>query len=155
MKKNDLYISGSGYGAVFSAYLARAIIDRNKDPASIFWTKINLKGLLLGNPCVNHDECFASGSERNSHYHYEFLFNRGFMSKRVFYDYLGRCSMVVDQYECYLARQRIDKDINATNTSAYNIYSKCYNTSSSSNTINLGCEDESGATNYLNDAHFR
>lgn len=63
--------------------------------------------------------------------------------------------MVVDQYECYLARQRIDKDINATNTSAYNIYSKCYNTTSSSNTINLGCEDESGATNYLNDEHFR
>jgi hypothetical protein len=62
LKKNNLYIAASGYGAVFATYLARSIINRNKDPALIFWTKINLKGLLLGNPCVNPDECFASGS---------------------------------------------------------------------------------------------
>jgi carboxypeptidase C (cathepsin A) len=62
LKKNDLYIATSGYGAVFGTYLARSIVNRNKDPALIFWTKINLKGLLLGNPCVNPDECFASGS---------------------------------------------------------------------------------------------
>jgi carboxypeptidase D len=62
LKKNDVYLAGAGYGAVFVSYLARAIIDRNKDPALIFWTKINLKGILLGNPCVNPDECYASGS---------------------------------------------------------------------------------------------
>lgn len=37
--------------------------------------------------------------------------------------------MVVDPYQCYVSRQAIDKFINATNTSAYNIYAKCYNTS--------------------------
>ena len=62
LKKNELYISGSGYGAVFATYLAREIINRNNDPFRIFWSKINIKGLLLGNPCVNPDECFASGS---------------------------------------------------------------------------------------------
>lgn len=62
LKKNDLYISGSGYGAIFASHLARKIIERNKDESLIFWDKINLKGLLLGNPCVNPDECFASGS---------------------------------------------------------------------------------------------
>lgn len=156
LKKSELYISGSGYGAVFATHLARAIINRNKDPALIFWSKINLKGLLLGNPCVNPDECYASGSERNSHYHYEFLYTRGFITKKTYYEYLGKCTMVTDQYECYLARQKIDKDVNATNTSAYNIYSKCYNTSKTiENTINLGCEDEEGTTNYLNDPHFK
>lgn len=62
LKKNDLYIAGSGYGAIFAAKFARDIIDANNDPASVFEDKVALKGLLLGNPCVNSDECFASGS---------------------------------------------------------------------------------------------
>jgi len=55
LKKNDFYIAGSGYGAVFANYLARAIINRNNDAALIYWSKINLRGVLLGNPCVNPD----------------------------------------------------------------------------------------------------
>jgi hypothetical protein len=47
--------------------------------------------------------------------------------------------MVVNPYECYLARQALDKIYNGTNTSAYNIYAKCYNSSATENTINLGC----------------
>ena len=31
LKKNDLYVSGSGYGAVFATHLVRAILDSNKD----------------------------------------------------------------------------------------------------------------------------
>ena len=30
IKKNDFYIAGSGYGAVFATYLARRIMDQNK-----------------------------------------------------------------------------------------------------------------------------
>lgn len=77
------------------------------------------------------------------------------MTKLAYYDYIGKCGMVVDPFQCYLARQKIDKEVNATNTSAYNIYAKCWNNNNKSNTINLGCEDESGATAYLNDPHFR
>jgi hypothetical protein len=98
LKKNDFYISASGYGAVFATYLARAIIDRNKDAAFIYWSKINLRGILLGNPCVNPDECFASGSERNSMYHYEFLYHRGFLTRRTYYDYLGKCAIATQPF---------------------------------------------------------
>lgn len=103
---------------------------------------------------MNPDECFASGSERNTHYHYEFLFHRGFITRKRYYDYVGACTAVTDPFRCYQMRQIIDKDVNATNTSAYNIYGKCYNTTKA-NTINLGCEDETGATAYFNDVHFK
>lgn len=36
LKKNDLYIAGSGYGATLAVKLSRAIIDANNDPASIY-----------------------------------------------------------------------------------------------------------------------
>jgi hypothetical protein len=77
------------------------------------------------------------------------------MTKKQYYDYLGKCAMVVDPFMCYMARQALDKNYNATNTSAYNIYAKCYNNSKTANTINMGCEDETGATSYLNDPSFR
>ena len=47
----------------------------------------------------------------------------------------------------------MDKDYNATNTSAYNIYATCY--PNKDDTINLGCEDETGPINYLNDPDFQ
>ena len=36
LKKNDLYLTGSGYGAVFAAKLAKDIIDMNNDPAAVY-----------------------------------------------------------------------------------------------------------------------
>lgn len=154
LKKNELYIAGSGYGATFANKFAREIINANKDPASVYEDKINLKGLLLGNPCIMNGECFSSGSERNSFYHYEFLYQRGFFPKSVYQPFLGKCAVVTDPYECYKQRQILDKNYNATNTSAYNIYAKCYK-AAGSNTINMGCEDEVGPITYLNDADFK
>lgn len=52
---------------------------------------------------------------------------------------MGKCAVIFDPYDCYQYRQKMDKDFTATNTSAYNIYGKCYNMGN--NTINLGCED--------------
>lgn len=52
LKKNELYIAGSGYGATIAAHVTRMIINSNKDESLIFWSKINVKGLLLGNPCI-------------------------------------------------------------------------------------------------------
>jgi len=51
-KKNELYLTGHGYASVFISYLSKKIIDSNKDPYSIFVDKFNLKGILLGNPCM-------------------------------------------------------------------------------------------------------
>lgn len=48
------------------------------------------------------------------------------MTKQTYYDYVGKCALATQPFECYLARTKIDSAVNATNTSAYNIYSKCY-----------------------------
>lgn len=47
----------------------------------------------------------------------------------------------------------MDKNFNATNTSAYNIYSKCY--FSANQTINDRCEDEEGMLKFFNTAEFK
>ena len=67
------------------------------------------------------------------------------MPKKYYLDFLSKCALVTDPYECYLVRQKLDKDFNSTNTSAYNIYSKCYNSTKAQfyseqlGIINQGC----------------
>lgn len=63
--------------------------------------------------------------------------------------------MPTDLYECYLRTKELDDFYLAANTSFYNIYNYCYNSSKESNTINMGCEDESATITYFNDPHFR
>lgn len=65
-KKNDLYLTGHGFGGVHAAYLAKRMIEENNDPYMIFNDKWNLKGMLVGNPCVRPDECYATGSAKLS-----------------------------------------------------------------------------------------
>jgi len=69
-KKNELYLTGHGYGAVFITFLSHLIIEANKDPYSIFVDKFNLKGVLLGNPCIKPEECHATGAQKQSIFHY-------------------------------------------------------------------------------------
>lgn len=46
----------------------------------------------------------------------------------------------------------MDKQFNATSTSMYNLYDKCYKSANqSSNYINTGCEDTFGVVTFLND----
>ena len=47
-----MYLAGSGYGAVFATNIAKAMIEANNDPFAIFYDKFNIKGVLMGNPCV-------------------------------------------------------------------------------------------------------
>lgn len=51
-RKNEIYFTGHGYGAVFMSYMAHAIVEANKDPYSIYVNRFNLKGIMMGNPCV-------------------------------------------------------------------------------------------------------
>ena len=51
-KKNDLFLSGHGYAAVFIANIAQAIVEENNDPQVLYNDDFNLKGILMGNPCV-------------------------------------------------------------------------------------------------------
>lgn len=69
-KKNELYFAGHGYASVYIANIAKGIIEQNNDPYTIFNDDFQLKGILVGNPCMTPDECYASGTEKHSYYHY-------------------------------------------------------------------------------------
>ena len=101
-------------------------------------------------------ECYPSGSERYSYYHYEFLYKRGFFSKTLYDEFRSTCTLNFDDsIFCFRVRIDMDKFRNSTSTSVYNIYDKCYKSSNSSNTINTGCLDEEGIKEYLNDKLVR
>lgn len=68
LKKNSLHLAGHGYAGIIVPMLAKVIDQRNRLP---YFTKINLKGkeypivgFLLGNPCTDPTECYASGSQK-------------------------------------------------------------------------------------------
>lgn len=90
-KKNDLYLAGHGYASVYITNIAKAIVEENNDPYVIFNDNFLLKGILLGNPCMTPDECFASGIEKRSYYHYEFLYNRGYFTSKTWNEFRGLC----------------------------------------------------------------
>ena len=54
-KKNDMFLTGHGYGAVHVAYVAKRIIEENNDPYSLWNDKFKLVGMMVGNPCVRPD----------------------------------------------------------------------------------------------------
>lgn len=97
LKKNDLYLAGHGYAGILAPKLAATILDRNQSP---FFTKINFKGLLLGNPCTAHDECYVGTREKPSYYHYEYLFNHNFMTEKHWDHFRGSCAMGYETELC-------------------------------------------------------
>lgn len=105
--------------------------------------------IMVGNPCARKGDCYASSKYSLSHY--EFLYKRGFFSRTLYDEFRNSCGIDEDSVFCFRARVEIDKFINGTSTSPYNIYDKCYNSSNSSNIINAGCLDEEGIKTYLND----
>lgn len=128
-KKNDLYLAGHGYAGILVPKLAKLIDERNQQS---HFMKMNLKGILLGNPCTDHTECYASGAEKQSYYHYEYLFNHAFMTDQHWNQFRGSCVLDYNSRFCYLARQELDKLFDSTNSSMYNIYAKCYKSANSS-----------------------
>lgn len=133
-------MTGHGYASVFISYIAQRIIESNKDPYSIFTDKFNLKGILVGNPCMKPDECHATGAQKHSYYHYQFLANRAFYTKKTWNEFVGTCTLNYDSFACYEKRVAMDKQFNSTLTSMYNIYAKCYKSdNASANVVNSGC----------------
>ena len=111
---------------------------------------------MLGNPCVRPNECEATGAEKQSYYHYEYLYNRGYYSKKMWNDFRGICALNYSSADCYKKRIEMDKKFNETNSSMYNIYDRCYKTqNSSSNYINTGCEDHIGILTFFNEPSTR
>ncbi len=157
-KKNDLYLTGHGYAGVYIANIAKAILEENNDPRVIYRDDFKLKGILMGNPCVGEGECFASGAEKHSSFHYEFLYNRGYFTTKTWNEFRGTCLLNYDTPECYAKRIDMDTQFNKTNSSMYNIYSKCYkvvNDTFEDNYVNTGCEDNVGILTFLNDPNVK
>lgn len=46
----DFYLAGESYAGIYIPMLAKEIIDFNLGPQDL---KINLRGMLLGNPCTH------------------------------------------------------------------------------------------------------
>lgn len=156
-RKSELYLTGHGYAAVYIANIAKAMIDENTSEV-VYNDDWNIKGLLMGNPCVGENECYASGAEKHSIYHYEFLYNRGYFTAKMWNQFLGTCALNYDTAECYTKRVEMDTIFNKTSTSMYNIYSRCYRTINDTfedNYINTGCEDNVGILTFLNDPNVK
>lgn len=52
-----MYLSGFGYAGITAPKLALNIIDHNRDPDTPAWSRLNLNGMLLFNPCTLAEEC--------------------------------------------------------------------------------------------------
>ena len=120
-------------------------------------SEIRLKGLLLGNPCTKSDECFPSGSERLSHYHYEFLNSKYFFSEESWKRFSEKCKAgTYDYYECYLERKRLDLEFQAANMSLLNIEKECPRyTNDYFNYPNPSCEDYSRLIDFFSDLNVQ
>lgn len=79
LRSNKMYLSGSGYAGTFASYLALQIHEHNSHYSTLI--KINLQGMLLGNPCIHHNECFDVGVDAISYKGYEFLYKHGFLTE--------------------------------------------------------------------------
>lgn len=110
----------------------------------------------MGNPCVRPDECYATGSSKFSEFHYEFLYKRGYFTKKSYNDYRSACLLNSDSFNCFTERKKLDGYFNATNSSMYNIYDKCYKSKTPTiEYVNSGCEDNAGIMTFLNDPNVR
>jgi len=73
----------------------------------------------------------------------------------IYNQFRGACFLNYNSVACLTQRNKLDSQFNDTNTSAYNIYSKCYKGQNDSVSnleyVNTGCEDDAGILTYLND----
>lgn len=78
-QQNDLYITGESYAGVYIPTLANKIIDYNANPTSDKVSKINLKGLAIGNGCTDTSECTEEGHAYPVH-KFDYLAGNNFIS---------------------------------------------------------------------------
>ena len=127
LKKNDFYISGESYAGIYVPYLANEIINRNKLPTTE--TKINLKGILVGNACTDPRECYepsSQGQDSMSIYQYQYLNNHAYITDDDYQRITGACTLGYTSAECKRLRGIQDKKFDQTLTVVNNIYQPCY-----------------------------
>jgi serine carboxypeptidase-like clade 2 len=85
-RKNDFYIAGESYAGIYIPRLAEEILDYNE---GIQETRINLRGILIGNACTHPYECTTSAYY--SRFTSDFLYTRGFLEETQYNLYKTNC----------------------------------------------------------------
>ena len=122
LKKNDFYVTGESYAGIYVPTLALKILKNNEDAE---FYRINLRGIMVGNPCTHPDECY--NHKYYSKYVYKYLYEKGWIDEDIYATYRSACLMNWESETC-LAQQKALYDLfRSTGADIYNIYGKCFN----------------------------
>ena len=158
LRDNEFYLTGESYSGIYVPYLAYEIVKYNKLPSSK-GTRINLKGMMVGNACTEPKECYDATAQGNSLYQYEFLYNHGYYSAKDYHDMFTICVLDFHGQECQDQRDNLDNLFAETNTSILNIYAPCYYTVGKGRTVrqsnkivggDMDCGDSVGIHEFFN-----
>lgn len=149
-KENEFYISGESYAGVYVPYLAVYIHNHNMNTSAVNDTKINLKGIAVGNACTNYNyDCDPSD--------WDVYYNFNMYSSKMREDYLRECP--ANDYFDPVSPQcsKIYKDIKSVMAyvNKYDFNRKCYYNATESKDFDNGMGVESRPrkryANFLND----
>ena len=112
------------------------------------WTRINLKGFLLENPCTLWDEC-------DSHFEYtkytmEYLKNHYFISNEKYEEYYSKCSLELEG--CTEIKHQIENSFIKTGSDLSNIYKECIQQTGPEK---YRCMDTIGILQFMNNKDVR
>lgn len=105
------YIAGEQYGGVHAPFLAKTILDRN--PTDL--TKINFKGLILGNAIINPDIIEDK--------YWEFLYGHQILNHDTWETFTQACSIDKNAPRCVFAKKKVENSISYLNMQ--DIYRNC------------------------------
>jgi serine carboxypeptidase-like clade 2 len=120
-KGRDFYLTGESYAGIYVPYLASSIIDYNDTNSN---NKINLKGLLLGNPV-------SDWSYEGEKAMIDFSFTHALYSMEQRKDYEHSCLNKYNEEDCKNAKNSIYNSIKGI--FIYDIYRDCIPPKKSSN----------------------
>lgn len=110
--KHDFYISGESYAGIYVPYLANNIIDYNLSAT----TKINLKGILVGNGVTDWKLDTTAALM-------DFAYDHALYSYDLRQEYEFNCKKP-DSSACIKSMTQIENSLDGLNI--YDIYKKCY-----------------------------
>jgi len=119
-KSNDLYLTGESYAGQYVPNIAHFIV--NNEP---FKSRLNLKGLALGNACwggtATEVNCNGPNSEQND---LDMYHGKGLVSKKAYDAAYAACKFPDTKgMKCELALMKADQEVGPHNI--YDIYDNC------------------------------
>jgi carboxypeptidase C (cathepsin A) len=118
LKDQRMYLSGFGYAGIIAPKLALNIIERNRNPDTPAWIRVNISGLLLFNPCTLPEEC-DSTFEFNQ-FTVKALRNNFFIDAATFDDYTSHCTLRTPS--CAKAEQSIASNFKIAGADLHNLF---------------------------------